>query len=88
MNKHVTTVHTRCPYAPVWDYYTVTFVTPAFLRCEDFQAICDKVRGVELQQEKVANLIAKQLRVRGTLSVSGCHGQNGRLVVTKKVRDK
>jgi len=86
MTTHKTTIHARCPYAPIWDYYTVTVTTPELLRCEDFQAICDEVRGQEMTQEDVfAKVLGRlPLSVRGgRLTIKGRHGQNGRLVISE-----
>jgi hypothetical protein len=80
-NIHTTTIHARCPYAPVWDYYTLTVETPEFIRCEIIQAICDSVRGAELTQEQVFAKLREQLMPPAKLTLEGCHGQNGRLVI-------
>jgi hypothetical protein len=81
MNKHKTTVHTRCPYAPVWDYYTVIVETPDFLRCEKLQEVCEEIRGKEMTQEQVYQFLKSKIFLPATITVKGRHGQNGRLVI-------
>lgn len=81
MNTHKTTIHTRCPYAPVWDYYTVTVTTKDFLQCEKLQEICDEIRGKELTQESVFEYIRSKIHPPALVTVKGRHGQNGRLVI-------
>ena len=85
MNIHETTIHARCPYAPVWDYYQITFETSEHLKCEDFQAICDQVRGRELTQEDVFEFAALKLKHRGKLTLVEQHGTNGRLVICESI---
>jgi hypothetical protein len=85
MNIHETTIHARCPYAPTWDYYQLTFETSGHLQCEVLQDICDAVRGQEMTQESVFNSIASKLPVPGKLTLVGQHGTNGRLVVSESV---
>lgn len=80
MNHHKTTVHTRCPYAPVWDYYTVIVQTPNFLRCERLQEVCEEIRGKEITQEQVYEHIKSKIHA-AKVTVKGRHGQNGRLVI-------
>jgi hypothetical protein len=82
MNEHKTTIHARCPYAPVWDYYTVIVRTPEFMKCEDLQAICDQIRGTELTQEDVFTHLRSKIKLSAIITVKGRHGQNGRLVIT------
>ena len=82
INKHTTTIHSRCPYAPVWDYYTLTVETPNFLMCEMLQEICDGVRGKELQQEQVFEYLRDKIKPPAKLTLEGCHGQNGHLVIS------
>lgn len=81
-NIHETTIHARCPYAPVWDYYTLTVTTPEFMRCEHLQEICDGVRGQEMTQEDVFQHIRKAIKPPAQLTLEGCHGQNGRLRIS------
>ncbi len=81
MNHHETTIHARCPYAPVWDYYTLTVVTPDFIRREELQRICNTVRGQEMTQEDVFVALRKAINQPASLTLEGCHGQNGRLVI-------
>ena len=81
--KHQTTLHARCPYAPVWDYYDVTVETVDFMQCEKLQAVCDEVRGKEMTQEDVFKHIREGIKNQGsTVTVEGRHGQNGRLVIS------
>jgi len=82
MKVHKTTIHTRCPYAPVWDYYTVVVEIDRFLKCEDFQELCDRVRGETMTQEKVFDVLRDGVHPSATLTVKGRHGQNSKLVVT------
>jgi len=81
-NIHKTTIHARCPYAPVWDYYTLTVETPEFIRCETVQEICDSVRGLEMTQEEVFAKLREKLLPPAKLTLEGCHGQNGHLVIS------
>lgn len=87
MNKHVTTVHARCPYLPIWDYYTVTLETETFLRCEKFQELCDAVRGIEATQEDVFKRLQASIKIAGKLTIEGRHGQNGVLIISDKTLD-
>lgn len=80
--KHETIIHARCPYAPVWDYYTVIVKTPEFLACEHLQLVCDEVRGKELTQEQVFEHLRSRIDRPAIISIEGCHGQNGKLLVT------
>jgi hypothetical protein len=82
LNIHTVYVHTRCPFAPVWDYYKVVVRTPDFLKCEDLQSICDKVRGLEMTQENVMREIRSKLNRSCRVTVTGRHGSNGRLEIT------
>jgi hypothetical protein len=81
MNKHKTTVHARCPYAPVWDYYTVEVKTSYMLKCEELQRVCDLIRGQEITQEQVFDFLKEQIKEPKWITVKGRHGQNGRLVI-------
>ena len=81
MNRHTTTIHSRCPYAPVWDYYTLHVDTVAFVKCEDVQAACDEVRGKEMTQEQVFEHLRLKIGQPAKLTLKGRHGQNGRLVI-------
>ena len=81
-NEHITTIHARCPYAPVWDYYTFTVKTTQFLRCEEVQRVCDEVRGKEMTQEQVFEFLRDEIKPPAQLTLEGCHGQNGRLVIS------
>jgi hypothetical protein len=85
MNKHETTIHARCPYAPVWDYYTLTIETHEFLQCEKLQEICDEVRGKDMTQEAVFEFVSHKLPVPGKLTIVGQHGTNGRLVISESL---
>lgn len=82
MNKHITTIHARCPHAPVWDYYTVTLETEDCLLCEKFERYCDGQRGVEATQEEIFYRLSVRIPATGTLTVEGRHGQNGQLIVS------
>ena len=85
MNIHETTIHARCPYAPTWDYYQLTFETAVHLQCETLQVICDTVRSQTITQEAVFDYIAQRLPVPGKLTLVGQHGTNGRLVISESV---
>ena len=80
MNYHKTTIHARCPYAPVWDYYAVTVETPDFIRCERLQEVCEEIRGKEITQEQVYEHIKKSFHA-AKVTVKGRHGQNASLVI-------
>ena len=80
MNNHKTTVHTRCLYAPVWNYYTVIVETPDFLKCERLQEVCEEIRGKEITQEQVYEHIKSKIHA-AKVTVKGRHVQNGRLVI-------
>jgi len=82
MNKHTTTIHIRCPYAPVWDYYTLEVCTHEHVRCEILQDICDEVRGKEMTQEDVFAFLRGKINQPATITLKGRHGQNGRLVIS------
>ena len=82
MNHHKTTIHARCPYAPMWDYYTLEVKTFDFLRCEDLQRICDGIRGKEMTQEQVFEFLRANIKQPATITLKGRHGQNGRLVIS------
>lgn len=81
MNKHKTTIHARCPYAPVWDYYTVEIKTSSHIRCEEIQRVCDQIRGKEVTQEDVFDFLKAKIREPKWITVKGRHGQNGMLVI-------
>lgn len=83
MNKHTTTVHTRCPYSPIWDYYKVTFSTNKFVKTEDLEDACEKIRGKEVTQEKVAMLLRKSVPKCVAIKVVGRHGANCQTEVTQ-----
>jgi len=76
MNKHTTTVHARCPYMPVWDYYQVTFSTEKFIKCEDLEKACDEVRGGDTTQEGLAMDLREKLPDHINIKVVGRHGAN------------
>jgi hypothetical protein len=80
---HRTTIHARCPFAPVWDYYSVQIETKDFIRCEKIEAICEEIRGQQISQEMVLELLRKKLNIECKITVKGRHGQNGRLVVVE-----
>ncbi len=82
INTHETTIHTRCPYAPIWDYYTVTIKTKEFIRCEEIQRVCDEVRGREMSQEDVFKFLRANITNLADITLEGRHGQNGKLVVS------
>jgi ribonuclease I len=83
MNKHEITLHARCPYAPVWDYYTLTLTTREFVEVHALQKMCDEVRGKEMTQESIADLLRERLPHHIAIELVGHHGQNCRSVVTR-----
>lgn len=83
MNIHETTIHARCPYAPTWDYYIFTVETREFLQCEKLQELCDEVRGKEMTQEAIFEFLRGRIKPPAKLTLSGQHGQNGRLVISE-----
>ena len=87
MNIHKTTIHARCPYAPVWDYYELTFETRDILQCEKLQEICNGVRGQTLTQEAVFEHVSAGLLgvANGKLTLVGQHGNNGGLTICESV---
>ena len=80
--KHQTNVHARCPYLPVWDYYTVTFSTHSFVRVEALEKACEKVRGKKITQEQIARKLAKNTPGEVKVTVVGMHGANCRSEVS------
>jgi len=78
--SHTTTIHATCPFG-CWDYYRVEYLPTEFITAEDFQLACDAVRGKEMYQEKLAELLASYL-LDGELIVTGMHGANTNTVVT------
>jgi len=86
MNRHTTTIHARCPYAPVWDYYTVIVETREFLQCEKLQEICDEVRGQTMTQEDVFAFVALRMKTHGKLTIVGQHGTNGKLTICETLK--
>lgn len=82
VNVHKTTIHARCPYAPVWDYYTLTVRTTDFLQCEKLEAICDFVRGQEMTQEQVFEHLRESIKAPASITLKGRHGSNGRLRIS------
>lgn len=71
---HKTTIHATCPLG-CWDYYDVEYSPIEFMTVEDFQLACDEVRGQEMYQEKLTELLASYL-LEGELLVTGRHGAN------------
>ena len=85
MNKHQTTIHARCPFAPVWDYYTVTVETEKMIRCEKIEEVCEVYRGEEESQEEITRKIYDKLRAAlpgVVVSTRGNHGSNTRTTVS------
>ena len=80
--NHQTTVHARCPYLPVWDYYTVTFSTSSFLKVETLEKACETVRGKKITQEQLAKKLAKKMPAGVKVTVVGMHGANCRSEVS------
>ncbi len=83
MNKHTTTVHARCPYMPVWDYYEVTFTTEKFVKCEDLEKASDEVRGGYTTQEGLATDLREKLPDHIHIKVVGRHGANCLTEITR-----
>ena len=83
MNSHKTTIHAKCPYIPVWDYYEVTFSTSKFIQCETLEKAADKVRGLKATQEDIATKLRKQLPKHVKIKVVGRHGANCLTEITR-----
>ncbi len=83
MNKHTTTIHARCPYMPVWDYYKVTFTSRKFIQCEVLEAAAEDVRGEKTTQEDVAMRLRKLLPKHVSIKVVGRHGANCLTEITR-----
>ena len=86
MNSYRTTIHIRCPFQPVWDYYAVELTSLQMVQCEIFEECCDQVRGREVSQEDTAECIYKAVVLRlpdvvFNLTVTGRHGANCEAVV-------
>jgi len=73
---HTTTVHARCPYMPVWDYYEVTFYPRKFVKVEVLEAACEKQRGKKMTQETLARQLSQSTPQHVGVSVVGRHGAN------------
>lgn len=80
MNIYETTIHIRCPFQPVWDYYRLVVESKHMIQCELIESMCDKLRGRECTQESAADellqLFAGPVKRGFTLSLSGWHGAN------------
>lgn len=76
MNRHTTTIHARCPFQPVWDYYTVTFSTESVVQCESLEAACEKVRGTTDTQESIGDSLRAMVQSDVSITVTGRHGAN------------
>jgi len=83
MNKHKTTIHARCPYLPVWDYYEATFKTQEFIQCEVIEKHCDSVRGLEITQESLVDKLRELLPEHVSIKVIGRHGANCLTEITR-----
>jgi len=86
MNSYRTTVHIRCPFQPVWDYYTVELNSEQMVQCETFEVCCDVVRSREISQEETAAILYAELvsiigNKKFVLTVTGRHGANCETVV-------
>jgi len=87
-NHYTTTIHIRCPFQPIWDYYEVQLQSISMVQCEIFEACCDEVRGQELTQERAADFIREEIRDRFhdldfSLTVTGRHGANCKAVIKR-----
>lgn len=76
MITHKTMLHGRCPINDSWDYYVLTVSTAEFIACEEIEAACNAVRGLELTQEAMAARLRELLPVHCMMQLSGRHGQN------------
>ena len=78
MIVHTTTVHGRCPINGSWDYYELEVRTDGFVKCEDIEAACDRVRGSEMTQEAMAEelRLADEIPSDCVIVLRGRHGQN------------
>ena len=88
MNHYTTTIHIRCPFQPVWDYYEVELQSSKMVQCEIFEECCDEARGETLTQEKTADFIREAIRERFpdlifNLTVTGRHGANCKTVIKR-----
>lgn len=82
MAKHETTIHVRCPFNELWNYYKVRVITSNFIRCEDVETAADTVRGETLTQEEATARLKKELQQAAAIETEGFHGQNCKLTVT------
>lgn len=78
---HETKIHGKCPINGSWDYYVLTIRTDGFVRCEDIESVCDKVRGSLMTQEDMANELRELIPSHCTMTLHGNHGQNVATVV-------
>ena len=76
MNRHTTTIHARCPFVPVWDYYTVEFTTDKIVQCEVLEEACDTVRGAKIPQEEICERLKSAVPNHTSVKVTGRHGAN------------
>jgi hypothetical protein len=88
MNIYQTTIHARCPFAPVWDYYQATLETRKFVQVEEFEACCEKIRGVQMSQEDIGTELKRAIDANFpglifSLTVTGQHGTNCKTVVKR-----
>lgn len=88
VNYYTTTIHIRCPFHPVWDYYEVELQCSLMVQCETFEECCDEVRGEILSQEKTADSIRDSIKKRFPdlffgITVIGRHGANCKTVIKR-----
>lgn len=88
MNIYTTTIHARCPFQPVWDYYEATLETGAMVQVEDYEACCECVRGNEQSQEDIGTALQGIIRAKFpnlifSLTITGQHGTNCKTVVKR-----
>lgn len=88
MNHYTTTIHIRCPFQLVWDYYEVELQSGKMVQCEVFEACCDQVRGMTTTQEDTAEFIRNFIRLEipgliFSVTVTGRHGANCKTVVKR-----
>ena len=82
-NKHTITIHARCPYQPVWDYYEATFTSRRFIQCEELEAAAEDVRGANTTQEGIASRLREILPSHVSIKVVGRHGANCLTEITR-----
>lgn len=78
MVVHKTIVHGKCPINGLWDYYELEVRTSGFVRCEDIEIACNRIRGSEMTQEQMAEELRESREIPSdcVILLRGRHGQN------------